>query len=82
MPYHFYILYSKTADRYYTGHTGNLNERLRKHNTNHRGYTGKFDDWIIVYTEEFPLKNDAYHRELEVKKKKSRKYIENLIDSD
>ncbi len=42
MPYHLYILFSALRNSYYIGHTGDeLNERLRKHNSNHKGFTGK-----------------------------------------
>ncbi|WP_333908728.1 GIY-YIG nuclease family protein [Marinigracilibium pacificum] len=41
MKYHSYILYSRILDKYYVGHTGDLlTERLRKHNSNHKGFTG------------------------------------------
>jgi putative endonuclease len=75
-----YILYSKKADRYYIGHTcDNVLERLRKHNSNHRGYTGKFNDWEIVFVEEFENKNLAYARERELKNYKDRERIKKLI---
>ena len=78
--YHFYILYSSLADKYYIGHTGDiLAERLRKHNSNHKGFTGSTPDWKIAYTETFPTKEAALHREREVKKWKSRKLVEKLI---
>ncbi|MEM6829549.1 MAG: GIY-YIG nuclease family protein, partial [Bacteroidota bacterium] len=49
-----YILHSKKSDRYYVGATcDDLLERLRKHNSNHKGYTGKTDDWLVVYTGSF-----------------------------
>ena len=76
----FYILYSPTADRYYIGHTTELpTERLRKHNSNHNGFTGKFRDWVIVYLEEHVDKRAAYKRELQVKAWKNRERIERLI---
>ncbi|MFN9116147.1 MAG: GIY-YIG nuclease family protein, partial [Bacteroidota bacterium] len=38
MTYYTYILYSVQRDRYYIGSTGDhLEERLRRHNTNHKG---------------------------------------------
>ena len=38
----FYILYSPSADSYYIGFTGDDPlQRLRRHNTNHMGFTGK-----------------------------------------
>ncbi|MGB5980645.1 MAG: GIY-YIG nuclease family protein [Nonlabens sp.] len=77
-----YILYSKSLDRFYVGHTcDEMNERLRKHNSNHEGYTGKTDDWRVVYTKEFNDKSTAYGREREIKNRKSRKYVESLIES-
>ena len=77
----FYILYSKLSDQYYIGHTSEiLEERLRKHLSNHSGFTSKAKDWIVVYFEEFETKSLAYKRELEVKKWKSRLRIEKLIN--
>jgi putative endonuclease len=76
----FYILYSGIADRYYVGHTTEaMEERLRKHNSRHKGFTGKFNDWLCVYTEEYETKEAGYKRELEVKGWKSRKKIEAMI---
>ena len=80
MSFYIYILYSSTLDRYYVGHTGDdLQERLRKHNSNHKGFTGKIGDWIVAYTETYPTKTAAYQREREIKVWKSRKKIELLI---
>ncbi len=73
--YFFYILYSTSIDKYYVGHTSDLPERLRKHNTNHKGFTGKTSDWKIVYSEQFATKSEAFAREREVKAWKSRKRI-------
>jgi putative endonuclease len=80
MPFCVYILYSSTLDRYYVGHTGDdLQERLRKHNSNHKGFTGKIGDWTIIYTEMYQAKTTAYQCEREIKAWKSRKKIERLI---
>jgi len=80
--YQVYILYSAIKDRYYVGFTSDsLSERIRRHNTNHKGFTGKTGDWDLVYTETFALKENAMKREKEVKAWKSRKMIEKLIRS-
>ena len=79
MTYFFYIIYSETIDKYYIGHTGNLKERLRRHNSNHKGFTGKGNDWKLVLTENYKTKTEAYKRERTVKGWKSRKLIEQLI---
>jgi putative endonuclease len=42
---YFYILYSKELNQYYIGHTSeSLEERLRKHLSNHTGFTAKAKD--------------------------------------
>ncbi len=77
---YFYILFSPRCNKFYVGHTSDrLEERLRKHNSNHKGYTGTCRDWIIVYQEQYPSKDLAYAREREVKKWKSRTRIEKLV---
>ena len=80
MKYYTYILYSENLDKYYVGYTStSLDERLRKHNTNHKGFTGRTNDWKVAYVESFETKKDAYARERAIKAKKSRSYIEQLI---
>ena len=78
-----YILYSSSVDSYYIGYTGDeIEERLRKHNSNHKGYTGKANDWLVVHSEIFQVKSDAIRREKEIKNWKSRQMIEKLIGSE
>ena len=80
MKYSVYILYSSTLNKYYIGSTGDsLEERLRKHNSNHKGFTGTANDWIVKYCEVFEQKSDATKRESEIKLWKSRVRIERLI---
>ena len=75
-----YILYSPSKDKYYIGSTGDeLSERLRRHNSNHSGFTGGLGDWKIIHQEIFQTKREAQTREREIKKWKSRKKIEKLI---
>ncbi len=78
--FHVYILFSTSINKYYVGHTGDsLDERLRKHNSNHKGFTGGPADWKIVYSEKFTTKTEAYSRERLIKSWKSKKKIEELI---
>jgi putative endonuclease len=75
-----YILFSNILKKYYIGHTGeSIEERLRKHNSNHKGFTGSIADWEVKYSEEFQTKSEAYQREMQIKKWKSRIMIEKLI---
>lgn len=49
MMWYTYMLYSVSRDRYYTGSTSDLNSRLSKHNTHHKGFTGGALDWELEY---------------------------------
>ena len=75
-----YILYSQTLDHYYVGSTAlDMETRLNKHLTEHRGYTAKSKDWRIEFERNFNTIEEAYAFERQIKKWKSRRAIENLI---
>ncbi|EZH73903.1 excinuclease ABC subunit C [Aquimarina atlantica] len=76
-----YILFSETIDMYYVGHTANIKDRLVRHNQGRSKSTKRGIPWRLMYSESFKTKPEAYQREMQIKKKKSRKYIENLINS-
>ena len=80
--YYVYILYSAYLDKYYVGYTSDISGRLRRHLSNHKGFTGSAPDWKVVYTESYPSKEAAYLRERQIKKWKSRKMIEKIIKGD
>ena len=77
--YHTYILFSIKKNKYYIGSTSNLEERLLKHNSQHKGFTGGIGDWQFVYQENYQSKSEATQREMQIKKWKSRKIIESLV---
>ena len=75
-----YIIYSEKLDRYYTGHCEDFSKRLIQHNTGLNLSTKRGIPWELKYQEMFDSRNEALKRELEIKRKKSRKYIEKLIE--
>ncbi|SDC54558.1 GIY-YIG nuclease family protein [Pedobacter soli] len=79
--FYAYILYSDTRNKYYVGSTSSLQDRLKKHNTNHSGFTGHTGDWRIVWSEIFETRTLAILKEKEIKRWKSRLMIEKLIAS-
>ncbi|WP_369128022.1 GIY-YIG nuclease family protein [Flavivirga sp. 57AJ16] len=81
MGYHVYILYSESLDRYYVGSTKDVNTRLEKHLSNHKGFTSKAKDWELKYQEPFSSRTEALKREQQIKKWKSRKMIERIVKS-
>ena len=81
MKFYVYILYSASRDKFYVGYTSDLIERLKKHNSKHKGFTGSETDWKIIYTETFDTKAEAIKRERQIKSWKSRIKMEKLINS-
>ena len=81
MLFYVYIIYSPSLDRYYIGHSQNLEDRLIRHNNSGSKSTKKANDWKIVYYKSFLTRSEAVQKEIQIKKNKSRKYIEWLIQS-
>ncbi|MDX2189255.1 MAG: GIY-YIG nuclease family protein [Bacteroidota bacterium] len=80
MEYLVYIIYSPLKDTFYVGYTSDtLTERIRRHNSNHKGFTGKSNDWELKYFEKYPTKELALKREREIKSWKSKKRIAQLV---
>jgi len=77
--YTVYILQSLKNNRYYVGHTSNIEKRLLQHNSGLTYSTRNHIPWKIVYQKEFNSKSIAQHFELKIKKMKSRQFIEKLI---
>jgi putative endonuclease len=80
--YKIYILYSESLNRYYIGSTDDLEGRLRRHLSNHKGYTGKFKDWVVVYTEDYKTREDALRSEKQLKGWKSSVRIKALLSRE
>jgi len=80
--FYIYIIYSESSDKYYVGHTNNFTRRLYEHNNNPRiTYTHKFGPWELKAY--FPInekRGDAVKIEKYIKRLKSRKIIERLIN--
>ena len=74
-----YILQSVKSGRFYVGHTEDINARLSRHNSGQVTATRNKDPWELVHRESFGMRSEAVRRELEIKSKKSRKYIGALI---
>jgi len=77
--WYVYILKSELFGRYYIGYTGNLDNRLRWHNSGKSRWTKRFIPWEMVYAESYERKTEAIKREKQMKAFKSRIYIENMI---
>ncbi len=77
--YTVYILYSKSLSKHYIGYTSvNLAERIRRHNTNHKGFTGRAQDWDVIYSKIINDKKEALQLEKKIKARGAGRYLEDL----
>ena len=79
MAYFVYILLSEKDGSYYVGHTSDLEGRLKRHNESRSAYTRNKAPWGLVYHEAFDSRVRAMKREREIKRKKNREYIDQLV---
>lgn len=78
--YYTYVLYSPRHDKIYVGYTSNLQGRLDSHNIfSQKGWTINFRPWDLLYSEQYPTKQEAMKREKELKSAKGREFIWQLV---
>lgn len=68
--YYVYILLSQKDRKFYIGVTSNLEKRLKYHNSGKNKSTRYRAPFILVYSEEYTDKNEAYKREFYLKSPK------------
>jgi len=79
--YFTYILFSEKLNKFYVGSTHDLHRRVEEHNRGKTPFSKLGLPWQLKYYQEFDTRKEAVHRELEIKRKKDRKYIQRLIAS-
>jgi len=80
--HYVYILYSEQTDRYYTGHSKDVENRLRKHNKGHSAATKAGVPWQLVKKAAFETKTEAIKAENWIKRMKSRRIIKQIIQEN
>ncbi|MBK7267995.1 MAG: GIY-YIG nuclease family protein [Flavobacteriales bacterium] len=80
VPYAVYILYSPSRDRYYVGYAEDPDLRLaRDHNGRRNASTRPGVPWEHKWSRWFATRREAMAFEKVIKSRKSRVYIESLI---
>ena len=79
--YYKYIIRSEVDGSFYTGQCENLSERVQHHNSGYTKSTKAKIPWQLVYYESYNTRSEAVKRELQIKKLKSRKFIEELVSA-
>ncbi len=68
----------RKSSKTYVGFTNNVNDRLKKHNTNKGAKSTKGYKWVVIYKKRFINKKDALSYEYSLKNdKKKRKTLLN-----
>jgi putative endonuclease len=78
MAYYIYIIQSQITKNYYTGSCEDIPLRIERHNLGWTKSTKAGRPWDLVYSESYDTKSEALKREREIKRMKSRAYIERL----
>jgi putative endonuclease len=74
-----YIPQSLWTGRFYVGSTVDLERRLEEHQRGHSPATRGRGPWRLVYQESFPSLLEARRRELQLKRWKSAKLIQQML---
>ena len=80
-PAYVYIMQSQRNSRYYIGHTVDLARRLRDHNADKVKATRHLRPWTLIHAEELTNATAARQREWYLKRLKSRRALEAIMDS-
>jgi len=81
--YYTYILYSSKIDKYYIGYSENPEKRLEFHNSEYNKiWSKRGQPWVLKVTLIFDTKKEALQAEKLIKRKKSRAYIEAVIEAE
>ncbi len=73
-----YVLMAKSGATY-VGQSGNLENRIKKHNRHSSKATRLEEDWRVVYEESFPSRAMALKREKFLKTGDGRRVLKNSI---
>tara|TARA_B100000586_G_C19704261_1_gene258813 strand:+ start:195 stop:449 length:255 start_codon:yes stop_codon:yes gene_type:complete len=73
MSFYVYIIETigNSFKKTYVGYTNNLNDRLKKHNTNKGAKSTKGHQWKLIYKKKFPAKSSAMSYEYKIKKNRN-----------
>jgi putative endonuclease len=79
--FYVYILFSQSTNNYYIGFSENPERRLSEHNDErNKKWTRNGRPWTILRIIPFESKSEALKAERFIKKQKSRKLIETIVN--
>jgi putative endonuclease len=76
MNYVVNILFSRKLEKYYVGHTNNIEKRLTVHNRKGKKYTSKGIPWVLIKTYTCMTRSEALGLELKIKGRGIKRYLD------
>jgi len=73
-----YILYSSTKEKFYIGQTNNIEDRLRRHNSEQSLSTKNGAPWKVVYTIQLNSRSEAMNLETKIKKRGAKRHLQDI----
>ncbi len=77
--YFVYIIYSDKFDRYYVGLSGDVEQRIKTHNSGKVLSTKAFKPWRLIHKESFDTQVEARKREKYLKSAAGRRWRKNNL---
>jgi len=78
--FYTYMLKSLKYRKFYTGHTDNLERRLKEHNSGTTVYSQRHKPWKIVYYESFGSEEESIKREKYLKSAAGRRWLKKYVN--
>jgi putative endonuclease len=79
--YTVYILYSASTQKYYTGQTQNIENRMLEHNSGETTSIKNGIPWVIVWRKDVETRAEAMQLEQKIKYRGARRFIEDIGSS-
>lgn len=76
--FYVYILFSVSKEKFYTGQTNDLQNRLHRHNSAQMNATKYGVPWKIVYALEVSSRSEALKLEIKIKKRGAKRYLDDI----
>lgn len=73
-----YILFSESQNRYYTGSSDDLKQRIERHNEAKVQSTKFGVPWTLKWFCEHPSRSEARELELKIKKRGAKRFLEEI----
>jgi putative endonuclease len=76
MDFKVYILWSESLQKFYVGHTNNIEDRIDRHNKGYERFTSTGVPWMMICTFDCEDKIEAVRLENRIKKRGIKRFLE------